>query len=212
MVGILQVPGVTPVLSWGTYHGMDKVWNRIQEDNILRPFQSARVLQMVEDLFLGPDQIKNQDVRFLEMLLKKLEKSNPTSFTVLALSQLLATIEANGLHKLDSASNDPWAPRLASKPPRTNPVREILPEYYITTSNYTKDDVDRMLDLVTEIEAAVFVVALDPVWSQAPRLPCCCSALLCSAVAAAAAAVFPHSLLLLLPRCPYLFRSLRDGV
>ena len=150
MVGILQVPGVTPVLSWGTYHGMDKVWNRIQEDNILRPFQSARVLQMVEDLFLGPDQIKNQDVRFLEMLLKKLEKSNPTSFTVLALSQLLATIEANGLHKLDSASNDPWAPRLASKPPRTNPVREILPEYYITTSNYTKDDVDRMLDLAAE--------------------------------------------------------------
>jgi hypothetical protein len=146
----MQVAGVTPVLSWSTYHGMDKVWNRIQEDDILRPFQSARILHMVQDLFLGPERIRNPDVRFLELLLKKLEKSNPTSFTVLALSQLLATIEANGLHKLDSSSNDPWAPRLASKPPRANPVREILPEYYITMSNYTTEDVEKMLGLAAE--------------------------------------------------------------
>ncbi len=142
--------GVTPVLSWATYHGMDKVWNRIQEDDILRPFQSARILQMVEDLFLGADRIRSQDVRFLEMLLKKLEKSNPTSFTVLALSQLLATIEANGLHKLEGASNDPWAPRRPSKPPRLNPVREILPEYYITSSSYTTEDVEKMLALAAD--------------------------------------------------------------
>jgi hypothetical protein len=146
----LQVAGVTPVLSWGTYHGMDKVWNRIQEDNILRPFQSARVLQMVEELFLGPDRIRSQDVRFLEQLLKKLEKTNPASFTVLALTQLLATIEANGLHQLDRDSNDPWATRRPSRPPRVNPVREILPEYYITTSSYTAEDVEKMLTLAAE--------------------------------------------------------------
>ena len=144
-----------PVLGWGTYHGMDKVWNKLKEDDLLLQFQTVRIIQMVQDLFLYPEKIKDQDVRFLDLLLKRKERSNPTSFTVLALSQLLDAIESNGQHEIEK---DPYAPRRAFRPPRTNPIREILPDYYLQSSGYTKEDVDKMLAVTEGIDRVGFAL------------------------------------------------------
>ena len=150
-----QAPGLIPVLGWGTYHGMDKVWNKLKEDNILLQFQAIRIIQMVQDLFLYPEKIKDQDVRFLDLLLKRKERSNPTSFTVLALAQLLDAIESNGHHELEK---DPYVPRRAFRPPRTNPIREILPDYYLQSSGYTKEDVEKMLSLTEGVDRVGFAL------------------------------------------------------
>jgi len=158
------VPGATPVLGWSTYHGMDKVWKRIENDEILKQFQTSRIVRVVEHLYSDPEKIPKEDVRFVELLQKKLERTNPTSFTELAVEQLVKSIETNGHHKLEK---DPFAPRYASRPPRKDPVRELLPEYYLSSSSYSAKDVDSMLALVRGKGGVGFAVRAGLVSNQA---------------------------------------------
>merc|ERR1719500_2456317 len=141
------VPGATPVLGWATYHGMDQVWARMTADNILKDFQSVRVVRVVEALYADPENIPKEDVRFVELLQKKLERSNPSSFTELVVAQLVKSIQTNGHHKFEK---DPFSPRHASRsrPPRKDPVRELLPEYYLSSGSYSQAATDSMLALV----------------------------------------------------------------
>merc|ERR1719228_2241841 len=149
------VPGATPVLGWATFHGMDKVWKRMENDQILKEFQTSRIVRVVEHLYNDPEDIPKEDVRFVELLQKKLERTNPTSFTDLAVGQLIKAIDANGHHKLEK---DPFVPRYASRPPRKDPVRELLPEYYINSSSYSADDVGNMLNIVRDRVGVWFCV------------------------------------------------------
>ena len=158
------VPGATPVLGWSTYHGMDKVWKRIENDQILKQFQTSRLVRVVEHLYSDPESIPKEDVRFVELLQKKLERTNPTSFTELAVEQLVKSIETNGHHKLEK---DPFAPRYASKPPRKDPVRELLPEYYLSSSSYSSDEMNTMLALIKGREGVGFAVRAGLVTNQA---------------------------------------------
>jgi len=157
------VPGATPVLGWATYHGMDKVWARVDNDNILKEFQTSRVVRVVEALYNDPENIPKEDVRFVELLQKKLERSNPSSFTELVVGQLVKSIQTNGHHKFEK---DPFSPRYASKPPRSDPVRELLPEYYLSSSSFSDGDIDRMLALVREREGVGVVVRAGMVVSK----------------------------------------------
>jgi len=157
------VPGATPVLGWATYHGMDKVWTRVNNDNILKEFQTSRVVRVVEALYDDPENIPKEDVRFVELLQKKLERSHPSSFTELVVAQLVKSIQTNGHHKFEK---DPFSPRYASKPPRSDPVRELLPEYYLSSSSYSDADIDTMLALVKGREGVGVVVRAGMVVSK----------------------------------------------
>ena len=153
----VQVPGVIPVLGWTTYHGMDKVWRRLNDDNILIRFQTLRIKKMIGDLFVRPDSISDSDVRFLELLVKKVSRTETSSFTVLVLNQLLAAIQSNGHHRL-SSDTDPFSPRRRAKP-RRNPIREILPDNYLgATAGYSQADVDRMLALSKDLDKVGFAL------------------------------------------------------
>merc|ERR1719495_775983 len=149
------VPGATPVLGWATYHGMDKVWARVSNDNILKDFQTSRVVRVVEALYDDPENIPKEDVRFVELLQKKLERSNPSSFTELVVGHLVKSIQTNGHHKFEK---DPFAPRYASKRPRKELVRELLPEYYLSSSSYSKNSVSEMKELVKDKEGVGLMV------------------------------------------------------
>ena len=157
------IPGATPVLGWSTYHGMDKVWNRIENDQILREFQTSRIVRVVEHLYRDPENIPKEDVRFVELLQKKLERTNPSSFTELVVGQLVKAIQTNGHHKFEK---DPFSPRYASRPPRKDPVRELLPEYYLSSSSYAEPDIDTMMALVRGREGVGFTVRAGMVVSQ----------------------------------------------
>ena len=157
------IPGATPVLGWSTYHGMDKVWNRIENDQILREFQTSRIVRVVEHLYSDPENIPKEDVRFVELLQKKLERTNPSSFTELVVGQLVKAIQTNGHHKFEK---DPFSPRYASKPPRKDPVRELLPEYYLSSSSYAEPDIDTMMALVRGREGVGFTVRAGMVVGQ----------------------------------------------
>jgi len=149
------VPGATPVLGWATYHGMDKVWNRMENEEILRDFQTSRLVRVVEALFTDPKSIPQEEVRFVELLQKKLERTNPSSFTELVVGHLVKSIQTNGHHKFEK---DPFAPRYASKRPRKELVRELLPEYYLSSSSYSKSSVSEMKELVKDKEGVGLMV------------------------------------------------------
>jgi len=160
---VSQVKGLVPILGWSTYHGMDKIWKKIEDDAILIKFQVVRVKHMVEELNRQPEKIKNQDVRFLDLLLKKVEQTHPNSFTVLALTQLKDAIVSNGHHKVEE---DPTGGRRPYQPPRSNPIREILPDYYLQSQGYTEQDVDRMQALSEGLERVGFVLRAGMIRSE----------------------------------------------
>ena len=157
------VPGATPVLGWSTYHGMDKVWNRMENDQILKDFQSSRLVRVIEHLYIDPKSIPKEDVRFVELLQKKLERTNPSSFTELVVGHLVKSIQTNGHHKFEK---DPFTPRYARKPPRKEPVRELLPEYYLSSSSYAHSDIDTMLAMIKGKKGVGFAIRAGMVVSQ----------------------------------------------
>ena len=116
---------------------------------------SFRVRKIAEDLFQRPEEIAAEDVRFLEFLLAKLEKTDESSFTVLALSQLLGAIQSNGHHELQVDSNKPYSRR---RKPRRDPIREVLPDYYVDSPGYSKEAVDGMLKLSSNLPLVGFSV------------------------------------------------------
>ena len=71
------------------------------------------------------------------------------------MGQLVKSIQTNGHHKFEK---DPFSPRYASKPPRSDPVRELLPEYYISNSIFSDADIDTMLAMVKDREGLGVVV------------------------------------------------------
>jgi len=139
-----KVPGAVPVLSWATFHGLDPVWARIGQEGILKSFQTARLEGLLDSLYKEPESLPEQEVRFAELLDQKLERTEGSSFTALAVGQLVAAIKTNGHHKFEVS---PWAPRKPYRPPRRDPVRALLPEYYLKTSKYTAEAVDEMTSL-----------------------------------------------------------------
>lgn len=162
---ITQMMSVIPVLGWSTYHGLDKIWKRLAEDRNLIPVQELRIKRMVEDLYLHPEKIRDQDVRFLDFLLKKLQRTKSSSFTVLALSQLSEAIKSNGLHK-KIMSEDPHAVRRPYKPPRNEPIRELLPDYYFHSKGYTQKNVDDMIAISKGLDYVGFSLRAGMVLSR----------------------------------------------
>jgi len=144
-----KVPGAIPVLSWATFHGLDPVWARIGQEGILKTFQTARLEGLLDSLYKEPESLPEQEVRFAELLDQKLERTEGSSFTALAVGQLVAAIKTNGHHKFEVS---PWAPRKPYRPPRREPVRALLPEYYLKTSKYTTEAVDEMTSLSTKFD------------------------------------------------------------
>jgi hypothetical protein len=144
-----KVPGAIPVLSWATFHGLDPVWARIGQEGILKSFQTARLEGLLDSLYKEPESLPEQEVRFAELLDQKLERAEGSSFTALAVGQLVAAIKTNGHHKFEVS---PWAPRKPYRPPRRDPVRALLPEYYLKTSKYTTEAVDEMTSLSAKFE------------------------------------------------------------
>jgi hypothetical protein len=120
------------------------VWARIGQEGILKSFQTARLEGLLDSLYKEPESLPEQEVRFAELLDQKLERAEGSSFTALAVGQLVAAIKTNGHHKFEVS---PWAPRKPYRPPRRDPVRALLPEYYLKTSKYTTEAVDEMISL-----------------------------------------------------------------
>ena len=134
---------------------MDKVWKRIEEDNVLIEFQLVRIKQILEDLFLRPGQIKASDVMFLEQLVRRVSSNHESSLTVLALEQIIAAITSNG-HP--AVQKDPFQPRRPYQPPRSKPIRQILPDYYIGSGAYSVSNVNDMLALSSGLDRVGFSV------------------------------------------------------
>jgi len=140
-------PAGIPVIGWETFHGMDQVWKRIEEESLLLNFQLLRLVSVIDHLYISPLDIPQEDVRFLEILHRKIELSKPYSFTFIALEQLLKAIESNGKHALEKASKTKYKnPRLSRI--NVNPVSEVLSDYYVVTSSYSNEIFEEMKNLM----------------------------------------------------------------
>ena len=140
-------PAGIPVIGWETFHGMDQVWKRIEEESLLLNFQLLRLVSVIDHLYISPLDIPQEDVRFLEILHRKIELSKPYSFTIIALEQLLKAIESNGKHALEKASKTKYKnPRLSRI--NVNPVSEVLSDYYVVTSSYSNEIFEEMKNLM----------------------------------------------------------------
>ena len=100
----------------------------------------------------------------IDIRMKIRNNSQGSSFTALAVGQLVAAIKTNGHHKFEVPKISqiwkptttkscrqskisertkliqvsPWAPRKPYRPPRRDPVRALLPEYYLKTRSALK--------------------------------------------------------------------------
>ena len=125
-----SIPFVTGVIGWETYHGMDQVWRRIEDEGLLLNFQLLRIIGLIDQLYQKPMGIRREEVRFVQVLHRKLELSNPQSFTFIALEQLLKALDANGNHALQNISNKKPKYRQRLSRLSVEPIREILSDYY----------------------------------------------------------------------------------
>jgi len=144
-----KVPGAIPVLNWATFHGLDPVWARLGQEGILKSFQTTRLEGLVDSLYKSPESLSEQEVRFAELLDQKLERAEGSSFTALAVGQLVGAIKTNGHHKFEVS---PWAPRKPYRPPRRDPVRALLPEYYLKSSKYSREAIEAMTSLTSKFK------------------------------------------------------------
>ena len=139
-----SIPFVTGVIGWETYHGMDQVWRRIEDEGLLLNFQLLRIIGLMDQLYQKPMGIRRDEVRFVQVLHRKLELSNPQSFTFIALEQLLKALDANGNHALENISNKKPKYRQRHSRLSVEPIREILSDYYIVKSSYPAEIIDQM--------------------------------------------------------------------
>lgn len=139
-----NIPFVTGVIGWETYHGMDQVWRRIEDEGLLLNFQLLRIVGLIDQLYQKPMVISQEEVRFVQVLHRKLELANPQSFTFIALEQLLKALDANGNRVLESTSIK--KPRYRQRHSRLSvgPIREVLSDYYIVKSSYPAEIIDQM--------------------------------------------------------------------
>ena len=137
-------PFVTGVIGWETYHGMDQVWGRIEDEGLLLNFQLLRIIGLIDQLYQKPMEIRREEVRFVQVLHRKLELANPQSFTFIALEQLLKALDANGNHALENISNKKQKYRQRHSRLSFDPIREILSDYYIVKSSYPAEIIDQM--------------------------------------------------------------------
>ena len=141
------LPSGIPILGWSTFYGMDPIWSRMRRESILQEFQTKRIIKVIDQLYENGEQIPQEDARFVELLQRKLERSNLNSFTELAVGQLYKAIELNGFHVLETEKlvKKYYDPRKRS---RMEPVREILTDLYMNTNRYEEEDVTKMIKLI----------------------------------------------------------------
>ena len=139
-----NVPFVTSVIGWETYHGMDQVWRRIEDEGLLLDFQLLRLIGLIDQLYKRPMDVTQEEVRFVQVLHRKLDLSHPQSFTFIALEQLLKALDANGNHALEKISNKKPKYRERNSRLCVGPIREILSDYYIVKSSYRAEIIDQM--------------------------------------------------------------------
>lgn len=139
-----NVPFVTSVIGWETYHGMDQVWRRIEDEGLLLDFQLLRLIGLIDQLYKRPMDVTQEEVRFVQVLHRKLDLSHPQSFTFIALEQLLKALDANGNHALEKISNKKPKYRQRNSRLSVGPIREILSDYYIVKSSYRAEIIDQM--------------------------------------------------------------------
>ena len=83
------------MIGWKTTHGLDKVWDRIKQENLLLDFQQLRLISLIDRLNKTPFAISEEDKRFVEILQRKLQRNHSSSFTIVVVEQLLKALEAN---------------------------------------------------------------------------------------------------------------------
>jgi len=139
-----NVPFVTSVIGWETYHGMDQVWRRIEDEGLLLDVQLLRLIGLIDQLYQRPMDVTQEEVRFVQVLHRKLDLAHPQSFTFVALEQLLKALDANGNHALEKISNKKPKYRERNSRLCVGPIREILSDYYIVKSSYPAEIIDQM--------------------------------------------------------------------
>jgi len=139
-----NVPFVTSVIGWETYHGMDQVWRRIEDEGLLLDFQLLRLIGLIDQLYQSPMDITQEEVRFVQVLHRKLELAKPKSFTFIALEQLLKAVDANKNHAQENISNKTPQYRQRNSRLSVGPIREILSDYYIEKSSYPAEIIEQI--------------------------------------------------------------------
>ena len=153
---------------------MDQIWSRIRAESILQEFQTKRIIKVIEQLYQDGKEIPQEDARFVELLKRKLERSNLNSFTELAVGQLYKAIELNGFQVLETEKlvKKYYNPR---KRARMEQVREILTDLYIKSNTYEDEDVNEMIKITKNrqnigISLRAGMLSTGSTWSNIKRL------------------------------------------
>lgn len=139
-----KFPAGIPVVGWTTFHGMDQIWSRIKSESLLLNFQELRMISIIDHLYQDPFGISEEDMRFARLLHRKLELSNPSSFTLIVLDQLLKAFEANRNQNIDKHLRGPLRVKQSSKP-----IKEILSDYYENSTIYSQNVLNEMSDILS---------------------------------------------------------------
>ena len=130
------------MIGWKTTHGLDKVWDRIKQENLLLDFQQLRLISHIDRLNKTPFAIGEEDKRFVEILQRKLQRTNSSSFTIVVVEQLLKALEAN--------KNKLIGQKLLKTRKKLNPITQILTEYYEDSDGYPDkflEELERLMEL-----------------------------------------------------------------
>ena len=130
------------MIGWKTTHGLDKVWDRIKQENLLLDFQQLRLISLIDRLNKTPFAIGEEDKRFVEILQRKLQRTNSSSFTIVVVEQLLKALEANKDKLIGQ--------KILKTRKKLNPITQILTEYYEDSDGYPDtflEELERLMQL-----------------------------------------------------------------
>ena len=130
------------MIGWKTTHGLDKVWDRIKQENLLLDFQQLRLISLIDRLNKTPFAIGEEDKRFVEILQRKLQRTNSSSFTIVVVEQLLKALEANKDKLIGQ--------KILKTRKKLNPITQILTEYYEDSDGYPDtflEELERLMEL-----------------------------------------------------------------
>ena len=130
------------MIGWKTTHGLDKVWDRIKQENLLLDFQQLRLISLIDRLNKSPFAISEEDKRFVEILQRKLQRTNSSSFTIVVVEQLLKALEANKDKLIGQ--------KILKTRKKLNPITQILTEYYEDSDGYPDtflEELERLMEL-----------------------------------------------------------------